>query len=387
MSRPLSIGIVCFPSFGGSGVVASELAAGLAERGHRVHLLATARPGRPVHQWQGVAFHRIDVPAYPLFEHAPYDLAVASKIYDVATEQGLDLIHVHYAVPHAASAILARTLLGPRAPAVIATLHGTDVTRVGADPAYRSIVGAAVAAADGVTVPSDFLRREAYRYLMLPAELPIEVVPNFVDTDRFAPAAQRSRSRFEPLFGGPVDGPVLFHVSNFRTVKRPGDLVDVLVRVRRELPARLVLVGEGPERIEVERRVRALGLQACVAFLGKRADFGDLLRHADAFVLPSESESFGVAAAEALSCGVPVFAYRVGGLPEVVPPQAGRLVEPSDVDALARAVIEVVRDPALVEELGAAARIHVLERYRREPALDRYETYYRRVLAAAAGRT
>ena len=383
MRQYLSIGIVCFPSFGGSGVVASELAAGLAERGHRVHLMASARPGRPVHEWQGVTFHRIEVPAYPLFEHAPYDLAVASKIFDVCLEQKLDLVHVHYAVPHAASAILARTLLGRDAPAVVTSLHGTDVTRVGADPAYRSIVGAAVAASDGVVVPTDYLRREAYRYLMLPDSVAIETVPNFVDTARFAPAAQRNRACFEPLFGGAVDGPVLMHVSNFRSVKRPGDLVDVLVRVRRELPARLVLVGEGPERIDVERRVRALGLQDYVAFLGKRADFAELLRHADAFVLPSESESFGVAAAEALACGVPVFAYRVGGLPEVVAEQVGRLVEPFDVDALARAILEVVRNPARVEELGAAARIHVLERYRREPAIERYEHYYRRVLVAA----
>jgi len=380
-----SIAIVCYPTFGGSGVVAAELAAGLAARGHRVHLLAADRPGR-AEPGEGVAFHRIEAPDYPLFEHAPYELAVASKLIEVARAERLDLVQVHYAVPHAAAAILARALLGADAPRVVVSLHGTDVTRVGADPAYRAATGASVAAADGVTVPSGFLRAEARHHLGLPASVAIDVLPNFVDTDRFAPAPERDPSRFEAIFGAPIDGPVLVHVSNFRAVKRTGDLVDVMARLVPALRARMILVGDGPDREAVERRAHALGLGERMAFLGTRADFAELLRHADAFVLPSESESFGVAAIEAASCGVPVFAYRVGGLPEVIAPGAGILVPPLDVEALASALKEVLAEPALARAMGAEARRLVVERFRRGPALDRWEAFFRRVLGAEEAR-
>lgn len=382
MSAPLSIGIVCFPSLGGSGVVASELAAGLARRGHRVHLLATARPSRDYPAGENELFHEVAVPPYPLFEHAPYDLAMASKIVDVARAHRLDLLQVHYAVPHAASAYLARQLLGRDAPALVTSLHGTDVTRVGSDPAYRPVTAFAVAASDGVTVPSDFLRREARARLGIRETLEIEVLPNFVDTDHFAPDGAPDRSKLSALFppGGP-DGPVLFHVSNFREVKRVGDLMEVLARVRRHLPARLVAVGDGPEREVAARRASELGVADSVRFLGRRVEFVEELRHADAFLLPSETESFGVAALEALSAGIPVFAYRVGGLPEVVVDGVGRLVEPFDVDALARAVVEVVGDPERRGTLGRAARAHAVAHFGEGPALDRFEAYFRRVLA------
>lgn len=379
-----AIGIVCFPSFGGSGVIASELAMGLSERGHRVHLIAAEPPGRFVASegegWHGVTFHRVEVPPYPLFEHGPYELALASRLLDVAREERLDLVQVHYAVPHAPAAVLARHLLGPGAFRIVTSLHGTDVTRVGADPAYRSAIAASVAASDGITTPSDFLRKEAYARLGIGADVPIEVLPNFVDTDRFAPPAQRDRRIYEPVFGGPVDGPVLVHVSNFRSVKRTGDLVDVMQRLRASLPARMVLIGDGPERAGVERRARALGLGESMAFVGNQADFLDLLRHADAFVLPSESESFGVAAIEAASCGVPVFAYRVGGLPEVVEPAMGRLVEPYDVEALADAIGAELAAPQALAALGRSARESVLARYRRGPSIERWEAFFRGVL-------
>ncbi|MGA9523429.1 MAG: N-acetyl-alpha-D-glucosaminyl L-malate synthase BshA [Myxococcaceae bacterium] len=381
MSSSLAVGIVCFPSFGGSGVVASELADGLSARGNRVHLFSTAWPGHAVASAQHVRFHEIQVPSYPLFEHAPYTLAVASKLMDVARAEKLDIIHVHYAVPHAASGYLARQLLGTDAPRLVTSLHGTDVTRVGADPSYRSVTSAAVAASDGVIVPSDFLRREARTQLQLAESVPIEVIPNFVDAERFAPAARRDRSRLDALFGPSAGkGPVLVHVSNFRPVKRPSELIEVLSRVRRQLPARLVLVGDGPERGTAEARARALGLGDAVRFLGIRRDFVEWLPHADAFLLTSENESFGVAALEALSAGVPVFAYRVGGLPEVVSPGAGWLVEPLDVEALARAVVDALSNPGALEVMGQAARRDVVERFRREPALDRYEEFYRQVL-------
>ncbi len=386
----LRIGIVCYPSLGGSGVIASELAVGLAQRGHRVHVIASAPPSRALPQHDHLFFHEVAVSDYPLFEHPPYALALAAAIVEVTSAQRLDLVHVHYAVPHAASAYLARQVLGPAAPRIVTTLHGTDVTRVGSDPSYESITRFTVAASDGLTVPSDFLRRAAHRLLGLPEEPSIEVIPNFVDTDHFTPADARDRLRFNELFaavGGEVlgaDAPVLFHVSNFRPVKRMPDVVEVLARVRQQIPARLVLVGDGPERTQAMQRARDLGVAKSICFLGKRADFVEYLRHADAFVLPSESESFGVAALEALSAGVPVFAYRVGGLPEVVNESVGRLVEPFDVGALAAALLDVVTDPTRHAQLARAARAHALAHFRHAPALERYEAYFRRVLARAA---
>jgi N-acetyl-alpha-D-glucosaminyl L-malate synthase BshA len=378
----LTLGIVCYPSLGGSGVVASELAAGLARRGHRVHVIASAPPSRPLPVCDDLVFHEVTVPDHPLFEHPPYELAVAAAIVEVATGERLDLVHVHYAVPHAASAHLARQVLGEGAPGVLTTLHGTDVTRLGGDPRYRAIMRFTVAASDAVTVPSEFLRREAARLLGSPPP-PVEVVPNFVDTDRFAPPERRDRRRLDALFRDApfaADGPILFHVSNFRPVKRVADLIEVLARVRRHVPARLVVVGDGPERAAAAARVHELGVAESVRFLGRRADFVAHLQHADVFVLPSESESFGVASLEALSAGVPVCGYRVGGLPEVVTDAVGRLVEPFDVDALARAALEVATDAALRRRLGEAARAHAVAHFRREPAIDRYERVYRRVL-------
>ncbi len=384
MSRPLSIGIVCFPTLGGSGVVASELAAGLAQRGHAIHLIASAHPIREFAPSSKETFHEVQVPTYPLLEHAPYALAVASKIVDVAQAHGLDLLQVHYAVPHAASALLARQVLGRAAPALVTSLHGTDVTKVGAHPAYRAVTAFAVAGSDGITVPSDFLRREARAQLGIADTHAIDVLPNFVDTDHFVPAAIRDRSQLASLFAPGAhasNGPYLIHVSNFREVKRVGDLMEVLVRVRRHLPARLVLVGDGPTRELAVSRANALGVTDAVRFLGRRAEFVQLLQHADGFLLPSESESFGVAALEALSTGVPVFAYHVGGLPDVVVDGVGCLVTPFDLDALAQAVIDVLINPERHAAMGRAARAHAVATFGEQPALDRYEHYFRQVIA------
>jgi N-acetyl-alpha-D-glucosaminyl L-malate synthase BshA len=371
VTRALHIGVVCFPSLGGSGVVACELALGLAARGHDVHVLATARPAR-AQSSERLTFHPVRVPKYPVFEHPPYTLAVASLIVEVAHAHALDVLHVHYAVPHAASALLARAVLGARAPRLVTSLHGTDVAPLGADPAYRSVTAHAVAASDAIIVPSGYLRGEVRARLGLPAGTPVEVVPNFVDTERFAPGPPRPRAR-----------PVLFHVSNLRPVKRAVDLVEVLVRVRRHLDARLVVVGDGPDAPAVEDRAAALGVDRHVQLLGRRDDFLGELRAADAFVLPSEVESFGVAALEALSAGVPVFGYRVGGLPEVVVDGVGRLVEPFDTEALAGAIVETLAAPAAHAAMARAARAHVLERYRREPAIDRYLTIFQSLLERA----
>jgi N-acetyl-alpha-D-glucosaminyl L-malate synthase BshA len=330
-------------------------------------------------------FEAVPAPAHPVLGQPLYGLALAEAIVELGRRCALDLLHVHYAVPHAASAYLACRVLGGAAPRVVTTMHGSDVTGTGVAQSYDAVTRFAVAASDGLTVPSDFLRREAERMLGPGERASIEVTPNFVDTGRFAPVAHRERARFAPFFAGgdasEDDAPVLVHVSNFRPVKRVPDCVDVLARIRRERPARLVLIGDGPERGLAAARARALGVAASVRFLGVRDDFADLLPHADAFLLPSALESFGVAALEALSCGVPVFGYRVGGLPEVIGEAAGVLVPAFDVDALARAVAAVVADPARRATFGATARAQVLARFRRDPAIDHYEAYFRRVLA------
>jgi len=389
MSAPLSVGIVCFPSLGGSGIVATELAVGLSQRGHSVHVIASAPPSRTLPTFERLFLHEVSVPSYPALQYAPYGMALSSSLVEIASDRGLDIIHVHYAVPHAAAAYLARQVLGRAAPRVVTTLHGTDVTQIGSDPSYRSIARFTVAQSDGVTVPSEFLRSEAYRRLGLPQELAIDVIPNFVDTEHFTPAARRDRAHFDAMFesagGDPQDrgAPVLFHVSSFRPVKRVLDLVEVLARVRRRTRARLMLVGDGPDRQRLMQRARELDVHRSVCAVGTHAEFVDYLRHADAFVLPSESESFGVAALEAMSCGVPVVAYGVGGLPEVITPEVGRLVAPFDLDALAAAALEMISDEGRRLSLGTNARARVLALFRRERAIDRYEEHYRRVLGAA----
>jgi len=381
MTRPMTIAVVCYPGLGGSGVVASELALGLAERGHHIHIVASALPERlRALNGHGIQFDPVEVPTSPVFEHGPYDVAVASHLVELARRAPIDLVHLHYAVPHAASALLVGRILGAAAPAMVTTLHGTDVTRLGAHPSLHAVTAFALAACDGLTAPSHYLRALAAERFGLAAER-IEVIPNFVDLARFAPPPARDRGELGALFADREDGPILFHVSNFRPIKRPLDLIDVLVRVRRSLPARVVLVGDGPERDAVAARARELGVGDAVRMLGRRDDFAGLLGHADGFVLPSESEGFGVAALEAMAAGVPVFGYRVGGLPEVVAEGTGALVACGDVDALAAAVVAGVGDRATRDALGKAARARAEHGFGRDAAVMRYDSYFRRVLA------
>jgi N-acetyl-alpha-D-glucosaminyl L-malate synthase BshA len=366
----MNIAVVCFPGLGGSGVIASELARGLAQRGHRVIVLATAIPERL--RVNGVRFEKIDVPCAPMFETAPYGLAVANHIIHLARREAIDLVHLHYAIPHAASALVAGQVLGASAPAMVVTLHGTDVTRLGPHPSLNPVTAFALASCSGLTTPSQFLRREAASCFDLPAER-IEVISNFVDTKRFAPVA-RDRGVLDALFDRPADGPTLFHVSNLRAIKRPLDLVEVLARMP---GARMVVVGEGPERAALEEAARSRGV--AMRTLGHRADFETLLAQADAFVLPSESESFGVAALEALASGVPVFGYDVGGLPEVVTPEVGTLVPVGDVDALALAITAGLRSR---DVLGKRARDRATSLFRDDQLVAAYEAYFLRVGAS-----
>lgn len=391
MTAPLRIAVVCYPALGGSGVIASELALGLAGRGHRVHLVATALPERL--RGSAVQFEAVEVPTSPVFEHAPYGEAVASHLIALARREPIDLVHLHYAVPHAASALLASAVLGAAAPAMVITLHGTDVTALGSHPSLHPVTAFALEAAAGLTTPSRYLRDQVVDHFGLPAER-IEVIANFVDLERFARPARRDRAALAALFDPPAslaegpatsaNSPVLFHVSNFRPIKRPLDLIETLVRVRRSVPARLVLIGDGPLRATVEDRVRALGLGDAVRSLGRRRDFAGLLGHADGFLLTSESESFGVAALEALASGVPVFGYRVGGVPEVVAAGSGTLVPCGDVDALAQAVIAGVADRRAHEAMADAARARAEALFSMNLAIERYEIYFRHVLAGRA---
>jgi N-acetyl-alpha-D-glucosaminyl L-malate synthase BshA len=389
VSGERSIGIVCFPSLGGSGIIATELASGLSRLGHRVHVISSQAPSRPLPACDRLFLHEVPVSAPPPLQHAPYALALASSLAEIATDHALDLVHVHYAIPHAVSAYLARQVLGARAPRLVTTLHGTDVTHLGSDPQFRPVVRLAVAASDGVTVPSAYLRGRAYDSLDLPPELAVEVIANFVDTGHFVPAPTRDRSRFDALFASagsdPADrgAPVLFHVSSFRAVKRVVDLVEVLAAVRQRTRARLMLVGDGPERGRLMQRARELGVAGSVCAVGTHAEFVDYLRNADVFVMPSENESFGVAALEALSCGVPVVAYRVGGIPEVVTEDTGILVPPFDVAALGEAATAIVTNGSFRDALGRAARDRAVAKFRREPAIERYAAYYERILSEA----
>jgi N-acetyl-alpha-D-glucosaminyl L-malate synthase BshA len=370
----MRIGITCFPSFGGSGIIATEIGLALGRRGHEVHFICADIPWRFDEFVDHVYFHEVETREYPLFDHSPYALALTSKMVEVATLHELDLLHVHYAIPHAASAYLARQILGAKAPRIVTTLHGTDITVVGSDRSFLPITRFAIEQSDAVTVPSHDLRRATYERLGVAAATAIEVIPNFVDAELFAPAPRPARPRPR----------VLVHNSNFRPLKRVDDVLRIFAEARKSVPCQLVLIGDGPERSRVERLAHELGLAHEVRFLGKQLHFVKVLQEADVFLLPSETESFGLAALEALSCGVPVVASRAGGLPEVIGDgETGFLAPVGDVAAMARAVVQILGDDALHARMSAAARAAVLARFQRDPMIDRYEACYRRVLAAA----
>jgi len=378
----LRLGIVCYPSFGGSGVVATELANHLAEDwGLEVHLFSRERPPRLASA--GVEFHRVEIPEYPLFPCPPYTLALASKLIEVIQRKELELIHAHYAIPHATAAYIARESCarwgssGPSASGsacpqvkVITTLHGTDVYLVGAHPSYKPIVEFSMAQCDGLTAVSRFLREATLENFDVPGE--IRVIPNFVDPERF-----RRRERNKDKSGEKL----ICHVSNFRPVKRVLDVIRAFALISKEIDSRLILVGDGPERAPAEELARELGLAERVCFLGEVGDVAEVLGRADLFLLPSEQESFGLAALEALSCEVPVVATRVGGLPEVVRDGVdGYLVDVGDIIALAERACEILGDETLRERMGRRARERVLSEFAPERVIPQYLDYYREVL-------
>lgn len=389
--QPLRVGITCYPTFGGSGIIATEIGLSLARRGHSVHFICYELPSRLEQFQQNVFFHEVEVLEYPLFDHSHYALALASKMVEVCTYEKLDLLHVHYAIPHATSGFLAKQILAERAPRLLTTLHGTDITVVGADRSFLPITRFSIVQSDGVTVPSRYLKEATYDNLDVPRSLPIEVIPNFVDTDRFKPVEQKRWEHLRPLFAeakswvpGRERPRVLIHNSNFRPLKRVEDVIHVFGEVRRTMPSLLVLIGDGPERSRIERLVREMNLTGSVCFLGKQLNFVEVLQNADVFLLPSQTESFGLAALEALSCGVPVIASRVGGVPEVVVDgEIGFLHEVGDISGMARSALRLLQDASLYERMSSAARARVERNWKLEPTVSRYEDVYRRLLASA----
>jgi N-acetyl-alpha-D-glucosaminyl L-malate synthase BshA len=338
---------------------------------------------------ENLFFHEVDIRNYPLFPHGHYALALASKLAELGRHEPLDLFHVHYAIPHAASAYLARQILGAGAPRLVTTLHGTDISLVGSDPSFLPITRFSILQSQGVTVPSAASREETYARLDIPREFPVEVIRNFVDTDVFRPLDQVDPASLQALFphlGGAWSDArrrprVLVHVSNFRPVKRVVDTIAVLRLLRQRLPAVLVLIGDGPERSHVEQEAAREGVADAVCFLGKQLEFTRVLQHAELFLQPSESESFGLAALEALACGVPVVGTRVGGVPEVVQEGVtGTLCAVGDVAGMARAAEALLTDGALWGRMSQAARADALARGARERLVGEYEAFYRRVL-------
>jgi len=373
----MRIGITCYPTYGGSGAVATELGLELARRGHDVHFIAYASPFRLRGFTERVSFHEVVPASYPLFEHLPYALALAVKQHEVALREDLDLLHVHYAIPHALTAWLAKQMLAPtRDLKVVTTLHGTDITLVGQDPSYFTITKFSIEHSDRVTAVSEFLRDETYRAFGC-VGCDIEVIPNFVSPLEYHPPVG------ERAAGGlaPPDHRVLIHVSNFRPVKRLRDVIRIFAGVRRELRATLVLAGDGPERDSAEQEADRLGLRRDVRFIGKVENVADLLRGGDLFLLPSETESFGLAALEAMACGAPVVASNAGGIPEVVDDGvAGFLFDVGELGAMAEASVSLLTDDALHDRVSQAARASAVERFSTGAVVPHYERLYERVV-------
>jgi N-acetyl-alpha-D-glucosaminyl L-malate synthase BshA len=372
----MNIGITVYPSFGGSGIVGSELGKELAARGHTVHFIASAVPSRGLELSERVRFHEVEMMSYPLFEHQPYTLALATKMATVARSENLDLLHVHYAIPHSISAILARESIKQRRYLpVITTLHGTDITLVGSDRSYLPITRYAISESDGVTSVSRFLKEATIQMFDYDE---IEVIPNFICAEAY------SRHEDSPIHKqfAPNGEKLLAHVSNFRPVKRPLDCVEIFARVlNKGIKARLLMVGDGPERSATQHRAEKLGIAAHCSFVGKQGQINDYLGISDVLLLPSEQESFGLVALEAMACEVPVIASRVGGIPEVVTDgETGFLSEIGNVEKMSEDAARILREGDLRREMGGKARQSAIARYSTELVIPKYIEFYERVL-------
>ncbi len=372
----MRIGITCYPTYGGSGVVATELGQELAARGHDIHFISYAPPIRMNPNDPHIHFHEVEVASYPLFDHPPYTLALATKMLEVFEAESLDVLHVHYAIPHSVSAMLARSMAAPRRLPFVTTLHGTDITLVGSNRSYLPITRFSIEQSDGVTAISDYLLKQTLKEFDI--KRPIEVIPNFVNCDLYT----RTPNEAQRAQWAPNGEPILMHLSNFRPVKCVTDVVEIFAMVRAKMPAKLLLIGDGPDRGAAEYLVRKKRLQKDVFFLGKQNAVYEKLSSADLFLLPSQLESFGLAALEAMACEVPVIATNVGGLPEVVQQGVdGYLVEPGDVKEASRYALEILSRADRGREMGHQARIDAKSKFCANDVIPRYEEYYRRVLS------
>lgn len=371
----MKIGITCYPTYGGSGAVAAELGIQLSQRGHEVHFVSYAPPFRLPSFQHNLFFHQVETMSYPLFEHTPYTITLAAKMADVALAEGIDLLHVHYAIPHAVSAYLAREVMGGRL-RILTTLHGTDITLVGTDPSLRSITRLAIDKSDQVTAVSSYLEQKT-RETFQPSR-PIQVIPNFVDSARFRPGHDEARHRF----ARPGER-ILLHLSNFRPVKRVTDVIRIFARVRQRISAKLLMVGDGVERPTAQYFAEELGVAKDVFFLSRQDDIPSLMKVADLFLLPSSQESFGLAALEAMSCGVPVIASDVGGLPEVIEDGVSGILYPvGDVEGMAQGAVQVLTDDSSHTRFAQAARQRVLNHFDASRIVPQYESLYEELLGA-----
>lgn len=369
----MNIGIVCYPTFGGSGVVATELAKGLANRGHKLHILSYAKPARLDSFRTDIAYHEVDLSTYPLFEFPPYDLALANMMVQLIQFENLDILHVHYAIPHATSAYLAKQILKEEAKdvPVITTLHGTDITLVGSDPTYKKVVDFSINQSDGVTAVSEYLKEETYRLFDINKD--IKVIPNFIDLERF----KKSKKEHFKKAICPEGEKIVTHVSNFREVKRVTDVVATFSKMLENgVKAKLLMVGDGPERTKAENKCRELSICDQVRFLGKQDQVEEVLSISDLFMIPSGSETFGLAALEAMSCSVPVISSNIGGLPEVnIHGETGYLCELGDIDCMAQHATEILTDEKLQQKMSKAARKRA-EKFEIDKIVSVYEDYY-----------
>ncbi|MGB9597273.1 MAG: N-acetyl-alpha-D-glucosaminyl L-malate synthase BshA [Candidatus Poribacteria bacterium] len=370
----MKIGMVCYPSHGGSGTIATELGKALGVRGHQVHFISYSIPYRLREYNENVYFHEVNMMKYPLFEYPPYALALSVKIAELIEKEKLDLIHVHYAIPHSTSAYLAKQMVNGNVK-VITSLHGTDVTIVGGDESYYKINKFSIEKSDGVTAVSEFLKREVEEKFHI--NKPIKVIPNFVDTNLFT---KTHRCRSKCLFA-PKGERIIMHVSNFRPIKRIEDVISAFKLIHDEIPSKLLMVGDGPMMSSALRIVEKLGISCSVTFLGKQDDVAGLLPIADLFLIPSEVESFGLSALEAMSCEIPVIATNVGGLPEVIEHgKTGFLVDVGNVSAMAEWAKKILKDDELHDKMGKLARETVLERFNQDKIVSMYEDYYKEIL-------
>lgn len=378
----IKIGIVCYPTFGGSGVVATELGKALAKEGHKIHFITYSQPSRLDFLNENLYYHEVNINSYPLFEHAPYELALASKMVSVVQNERLDLLHVHYAIPHASAAYLAKQILRSQGIDIpfITTLHGTDITLVGKDPSFEPVVTFSINQSDGVTAVSEDLKRETFSSFRITNH--IEVIPNFIDLEKFK---KQKKDHFKRAIC-PNGESLLVHTSNFRKVKRVNDVIRIFANVRKEIPAKLLMIGDGPERARAETMCRQLGICDDIRFLGKLEAVEEVLSVADLFVMPSEKESFGLAALEAMACEVPVISSNTGGLPELnIDGVTGFMSPVGDVEAMTRNALFVLDKDNLPRfKANALQRAKEFDITR---ILPLYENYYQQVLQKVTAKT